>query len=125
MHHVAKLPQEAQANAHVDGITCVVAATQAVRIAQILSTRGLLNEAYALTVDILVLAATTLLAVECRAPKGVSTDMLRRTSHSARSLLEGLAQHSDAAEQCLESLLVSAAFCRQPNDSQALNMVRS
>lgn len=110
MHHIANPPWEARkAHAYACGSKCVDFAIQAVRIAQALDARGMLNEAYPLTVDVLAIAATTLLVVELRAPKDVAAEIPRKTSRSAKTLLEGLAQHNNAAARCLESLLVGAA----------------
>ena len=68
------------------------------------------NEAYALTVDVLAIAAITLLIVELSAPNDGTVDTVRRTGRNAKSLLEGLAQKNRTAARCLESLTVSTIY---------------
>lgn len=83
------------------------AAIQAICIAERMAERGMLNEGYALTVDVLVMAATSLLVVELGAHDDGVTDRVRKSSRKARRLLEILSQKSCSAAGCLESLRVS------------------
>lgn len=108
MHHIAKPWQGRSPNAYACGLKCIEASIQAVRTAEALDIRGMLNEAYSLTVDVLAMAATTLLLVELGAPDSGTAETARRTSGKAKALLEGLAQKNSTAAQCLESLTVSA-----------------
>lgn len=107
LHHVANPLGGRSANAYACGSKCVEAAVQAVQTAEALNGRGMLNEAYALTVDVLVVAATTLLAAQLGDPEDGSFLMMRSTSRTAKTLLEGLAKRNSAAAQCLESLRAS------------------
>jgi hypothetical protein len=107
IHHMAMPPWESRKpNAYACGSKCIDAAIQAVRIAYALEAQGMFNEAYALTVDVLAIAATTLLAVESRAPANVSAEVLRKCSRDARTLMVGLALQNNAAARCFESLTV-------------------
>lgn len=74
--------------------------------------RNMLNEAYALTVEVLVMAATSLLVVELGAHADGVIDRVRKSSRKARQLLETLSRESCSAAGCLESLRVSP-LCRQ------------
>ena len=107
MHHVAKPWEGRSPNAYACGSKCVEAAIQAVRAAEALDIRGMLHEAYALTVDVLAIAATTLLVVQLGAPNDDTADAVVSTSRTAKTLLEGLAEKNSTAAQCLESLMVS------------------
>ena len=82
---------------------------QAIRTANVLESRGMLNEAYALTVDVLAMAAVILLVVELGGLTCPTMETVRVTSRNAKTLLECLAQRNCAAAQCLESLMVSKA----------------
>jgi hypothetical protein len=55
----------------------VDAAVEAICIAEMMAERDMLNEAYALTVDVLVMAATSLLVVELGAPDDGVSDHVR------------------------------------------------
>lgn len=107
IHHVAKTLEDRSPNAYACGSKCIEVAIQAVRTAEALDIRGLLNEAYPLTVDVLAIAATCLLVVELGAPSDITADTVRRTSKNAKTLLQGLALRNSTAAQCLESLAVS------------------
>lgn len=107
MHYVAKPWEVRSPNAYARGSKCVEAAIQAVRTAEALDIRNMFHEAYALTVDVLAMAAVTLLVVELGAPDDGTADTVGRTSRNAKSLLEGLAQQNRTAARCLESLTVS------------------
>jgi hypothetical protein len=89
----------------------VDAAIQAICIAETMAERDMLNEAYALTVDVLVMAATSLLVVELGAHDDGVIDRVGKSSRKARQLLEILSQKSCSAAACLESLEVSP-LCR-------------
>ena len=110
LHHVAKPWEGRSPNAYACGSKCIEAAIQAVRTAEALDIRGMLNEAYPLTVDVLAMAATSLLVVELGAPEDGMADTVRRTSKNAKTLLEGLAQKNNTAAQCLESLTVRTIY---------------
>jgi len=111
IHTLTNPPYQAQrANAHSNASKCVDAAIQAVRIAQVLDAQGMLSEGHALSVDPLAIAATTLLAVELRAPEAIAVTAAKKASRGAKTLLEGLARYNNAAAGCLESLLVRATF---------------
>jgi hypothetical protein len=73
----------------------------------VLDRHGALSEAYCLTVDILAMAAVTLLAVLIAVPDYVDWVTLKETSNIAEKLLQSLAQRNRAAGRCLGSLNVS------------------
>lgn len=108
VHHIASPRKPHSPNAYAYGLKCVEAAISAVRTAEVLAERGMLYEAYALTVDVLVMAATTLLVVELGGPLDTMAETVRRTNLSAKSLLESLAHKNWSATKCLESLSVSS-----------------
>jgi hypothetical protein len=68
LHHVVKPRGSRRPNAYAHGWKCVAAAIDAICIAGAMAERDMLSEAYALTVDVLVMAATTLLVVELGDP---------------------------------------------------------
>lgn len=107
LHHVAKPSNSRGQNAYACGSRGIEAAVQAVRTADALNGRGLLNEAYALTVDVLAMAATTLLVVELGSPDHIVVNAVKESSRTAKMLLEDLAKQNSTAAQCLESLVVS------------------
>jgi hypothetical protein len=86
---------------------CMEAAIEAVRLAEVMDTQGILYEAYAFTVDLAATAATSLLVIELGAPGDVSVARVRSSSKKAKVLLESLALRNCAAARCLESLIVS------------------
>lgn len=86
---------------------CVEGAIDAVCIAEAMSAQGMLCEAYALTVDVIAIAATTLLVVELGAPGGMLAARAKSSSRKAKVLLEILARHNCSAARCLDSLTVS------------------
>lgn len=112
MHHVAKHWETRNPNAYACGSKCVEAAIQTVRTAEALNVRGMFNEAWPLTVDVLAIAATSLLVVELGAPEDDTVETVIGTSRNAKTLLEGLAQKNSTAAQCLESLTVRTDFAR-------------
>jgi hypothetical protein len=73
-------------------------------------TQAMLYEAYALTNDVIAMAATSLLVVELM-PPGDAGDILaahaKSSSWKAKAILESLASRSCAAARCLDSLNVS------------------
>lgn len=83
------------------------AAIEAVCIAETMAEREMFSEAYALTVDVLAMAATSLLVVELGAADDGVADRVRESSQKAKTLLETLSQKSCSAAGCLESLKVS------------------
>jgi hypothetical protein len=83
------------------------AAIEAVRLAEVMDTQGILYEAYAFTVGLVAMAATSLLVIELGAPGDVSVARVRSSSKKAKVLLESLALRNCAAARCLESLIVS------------------
>ena len=87
------------------------AAVEAICIAEKMAERDMFNEAYALTVDVLVMAATSLLVVELGTPDDGAPDRVRESSRKAKMLLEALSQKSCSAAGCLESLKVSPLCC--------------
>ena len=107
LHHVVEAPEDRDPNGFACGTKSVDAAVQAVTIAEAFELRLELHEAYCLTVDILVMAAITLLVVELGAPTYPAVAAVRSASRSAQKLLESLAPSSTAAAQCLDSLMVS------------------
>ena len=109
MHHVAEAQNP---NAYACGSKCIEAAIEAVHIADALQARGMLNEAYALTMDVLAMAAISLLVVELGAPTNGNcvVDVVKRASRHAKTLLDALAKTNITAAQCLESLMVSTCY---------------
>jgi hypothetical protein len=86
---------------------CMEAAIEAVRLAEVMDAQGILYEAYAFTVDLVAMAATSLLVVELGTPGDVSVSRVGSSSRKAKVLLESLALKNCAAARCLESLMVS------------------
>jgi len=84
-------------------------AIDTVSIANAMDVRGMLYEAYALTVEVITMAATVLLFVETCAPGDELAARAWASSSQARVLLEILARQNCAAARCLESLNVSQA----------------
>lgn len=109
LHHILKPWEERNPSVQTAVTRCVEAAMEAVAIAEAMESRGMFREAYALTVDILAMAATSLLVVELGAPGDYMADRARMYSKKANVLLEILARQSCAAARCLESLNVSAS----------------
>lgn len=107
LHHVAKPPEGRNPHAFACGTKCVEAAIQAVQTADVLASRGALDAAYCLTVDVLAMAALTLLVVELGAPTYIAADAVANASRTAKTLFESLAEKSSTAAGCLESLMVS------------------
>lgn len=86
---------------------CVEGAIDAVCIAETMSAQGILYEAYPLTIDVLVMAATTLLVVELGAPDDMLAVRAKGSSRKAKELLETLARKNFSACRCLGTLIVS------------------
>lgn len=110
MHHLATSREGWDANSETYATGCIKAALQAVRIAEALSIRGLLHEAYPLTIDVLVMAAISLLVAQLGASPLTDdgTHTIEDASRTARALLAGLALKNSTAAQCWESLQVGA-----------------
>lgn len=89
----------------------------AVRIAETMAERGILHEAYSLTVDVLVMAATVLLVVELGAPDNDMADRVRESSRKTKTLLETLGRKNRAASKCLESLKVRLPPVQHEDDT--------
>lgn len=106
VHHIAQPQRFNSPNAYAYGSKCVEAAISAVRTAEELDDRMMLDEAYALTIDVLAMAATTLLVVELGSPLDETARVVRTSSATAKALLEKLAPSNAAAAKCLESLKV-------------------
>lgn len=107
VHHVVKPRGSRKSNAYAHGWKCVDAAIDAICIAEAMAERDMLSEAYALTVDVLVMAAITLLVVELGDPDNCMADHVRESSRKSENLLRALSQQSCSAAGCLESLKVS------------------
>jgi hypothetical protein len=86
---------------------CMEAAIDAVRLAEVMDAQSILYEAYAFTVDLVAMAATSLLVIELGASGDVMVARVRSSSRKAKVLLESLALKNCAAARCLESLIVS------------------
>lgn len=69
--------------------------------------RAMLDEAYAFTVDVLVMAATSLLVVELIPPGDTLAAYAKVSSWKAKALLEKLASQNRTAAQSLDGLAVS------------------
>lgn len=104
--------------------SCVGAAVDAVAIANAMDGRAMLYEAYALTVEVLTMAATVLSFVETCEPGDELAARARVSNSQARVLLETLARQSCAAALCLESLNVSS-FSSFHDEKQAHGAIRS
>jgi hypothetical protein len=107
LHHILKPYEQRSTSANTAALRCLEAAIEAVRLAEVMDAQGILYEAYAFTVDLVAMAATSLLVVELGAPGDVSVACVRSSSRKAKVLLESLALRNCAAARCLESLIVS------------------
>jgi hypothetical protein len=107
VHHVAQPQDSHSAFAYAYGSKCVEAAVSAVWTAQELDKRGMLDEAWCLTVDVLAMAATTLLVVGLGSPLETTAGSVGDSSSAAKVLMEKLARRNASAAKCLESLTVS------------------
>jgi hypothetical protein len=110
LHHVTKPWEQRSPSANTAASTCVKAAIETIHIAEIMEAQGTLYEAYAFTIDVIAMAATSLLVVELMPPGDALADHAKRNSWKALALLETLATRSCAAVRCLDSLLVSTIF---------------
>ena len=90
LHHTVKPHGSRKPNAYAYGWKCVDAAIDAICIAEAMAEQNMLSEAYALTVDVLVMAATTLLVVELGDPDNCMADRVRESSRKAENLLRTL-----------------------------------
>jgi hypothetical protein len=123
LHHTVKPHGSRKPNAYAYGWKCVDAAIDAICVAEAMAEQNMLSEAYALTVDVLVMAATTLLVVELGDPDNCMADRVRESSRKAENLLRTLSHQNCSAAGCLESLKVSlVSFCVRVN---CPNTVRS
>lgn len=107
LHHVLKPWKQRNPNANIAATKCVESAIEAVHIAEAMEARGLLHEAYAFTIDVVVMAATSLLVTELGASNDALTVRAKDSSKKAKALLEMLALKNCAAARCLDSLAVS------------------
>ena len=110
LHHVTKPWEQRSPSANTAASTCVKAAIETIHIAESMEARGILYEAYAFTIDVIAMAATSLLVVELMPPGDALADHAKRNSWKAYALLETLALRSCAAARYLDSLLVSTIF---------------
>lgn len=117
LHHVLEPSRGWKPNAYTYGLKCVDAAIEAVRIAEALDARDVLHEAHALTVDVLVMAAISLLVVELGSPDIGMVDRVRDSSSKAKGLLEVLGRKNCSAAGCLDSLKVRLMCCPTPRQS--------
>ena len=69
--------------------------------------RAMLYEAYAFTIDVLVMAATSLLVVDLMPPGDTLAAYAKVSSLKAKALLEKLALQNCAAARSLDGLAVS------------------
>ena len=107
VHYVAQPHESHSPLAYAYGSKCVEAAISAVRTAKALDDREILHEAYCLTVDVLAMAATTLLVVGLGSPDESTAEAVRESRMTSKALLEKLALKNASAAKCLESLIVS------------------
>jgi hypothetical protein len=117
LHHVVKPRGTRKPNAYAYGWKCVDAAMDAVCIAEAMAEQDMLHEAYTLTIDVLVMAATALLVVELGDPDNGMADRVRKSSRKAKTLLETLGPKNCSAAVCLESLLVSPPFVQHEDET--------
>jgi hypothetical protein len=107
--HLVAQPEEVHSPfAYAYESKCVEAAVSAVWTAQEMDNRGMLDEAWCLTVDVLAMAATILLVVGLGSPLESTADSVRESSFAAKALLEKLASRNASAAKCLNSLVVSS-----------------
>jgi hypothetical protein len=126
LHHILKPFEQRSPSANSAALRCVEAAIEAIRIADAMEAQGMLYEAYAITVDIFAMAATSLLVVELGAPGDVLATRAKSSSSNAKSLLENLASRNCSAARCLESLTVSSSlFSTSQKSSRSRNSGRS
>lgn len=107
LHHILKPQEKRSPSAYATASKCVEAAIETIWVAEIMHTQGTLHEAYALTVDVIAMAATTLMVVELGASRDELTSRVMSSSKKAKYILELLALQNCAAARCLESLAVS------------------
>lgn len=107
LHHIVKPSSTRSPSAYAAASKCVEAAIETIRVADAMQSLGVLHEAYAFTVDILAMAATSLLVVELGSPGDPLVDRTRTTGRTAQVLLQGLAVQNCSAARCLDSLTVS------------------
>lgn len=107
LHHILKPKEHRSSSADMAASRCVEGAIDAVCVAETMSAQGILYEAYPLTIDVLVMAATTLLVVELGAPDDMLAVRAKGCSRKAKKLLETLARRSFSASRCLGALIVS------------------
>lgn len=108
LHHVVSPRMQRSLGAHDAVTTCVQIALDVVSIADAMHARGMLYEAYALTVDVVAMAATVLLFTQICAPGDALAARARAGSDRAQFLLETLARQNCAAARCLKSLTVGS-----------------
>jgi hypothetical protein len=117
LHHVVKPRGTRKPNAYAYGWKCVDAAMNAVCIAEAMAEQDMLHEAYTLTLDVLVMAATALLVVELGDPDNGMADRVRKSSRKAKTLLKTLGPKNRSAAVCLESLMVSSPFVQHEDET--------
>lgn len=83
------------------------AAIETAHIAETMEALGMLYVAYALTIDVIAMAATSLLVVELMPLGDILAGHAKRSSWKAHALLQNLALWNCAATRCMDSLLVS------------------
>ena len=94
--------------ANTTASNCIKAAIEAVHILESMEARAMLYEAYAFTVDVLVMAATSLLVIELMPPGDTLAAYAKLSSWKAKALLEKLAVQNCTAARSLEGLAVGA-----------------
>ncbi|KAL1581737.1 hypothetical protein WHR41_09427 [Cladosporium halotolerans] len=104
LHHILKPMEHRSSSADMAASRCVEGAIDAVCIAETMRDQKILYEAYPLTIDVLVMAATTLLVVELGAPDDMLAVRAKGSSRKAKELLETLASKNSSASRCLGAL---------------------
>lgn len=107
LHHITKPLDQRTSSANTAVSKCVEAAIETVTIAEALEVQRMLYEGYAFAVDVVAMAAISLLVVELGAPDGSLAARAASSSRKAKVLLEVLALRSCSAAHCLTSLTVS------------------
>ncbi|KAM0724329.1 hypothetical protein Q7P37_000211 [Cladosporium fusiforme] len=107
LHHITKPLDQRTSSANTAVSKCVEAAIETVSIAKTLEIKRMLYEGYAFAVDVVAMAAISLLVVELGAPDDALAITAASSSRKAKVLLEVLALRSCSAAQCLTSLTVS------------------
>ncbi|KAI5367728.1 hypothetical protein Slin15195_G028600 [Septoria linicola] len=109
VHYLALPGVDRSSQPYALGLKAVNAALHAVQIAELLHSQLQYNEAYFLTIDVLVFAAMMLLVVEAGSADNALVLEAMRAGRACRELLLVLSLQSMTASQCWEALAVRSS----------------